>query len=225
VIVDDDDLSRRGLSELLGDRPELQVLDSLNHEQAVQNPRWDAVDVAVVDAADARLDGDQFPGVAVVENIRAKHGENTTVIVMTGHFFDDALRRRMREAGADYYYNRIELQDSAALYQAVLNCEHGSGRIPPEQDLDQAVKLGVTDRTKVNEGVRFVQEHSLTSELDSDRTKGVRARLRYRRTFGQQAQLHAVNSDGRTPEREQDAPSVLQIQRFWDWATKVKGRH
>src|SRR5579863_4039081 len=100
------------MAELLGDRTELEVVAALTHEQALQHPRWDAIDVALVDAADERQKVDQFPGVSVVEAIRGHGGDQTAVIVVTGHFFDDAVRRRMREAGADYFYNRVEVHDA-----------------------------------------------------------------------------------------------------------------
>jgi DNA-binding NarL/FixJ family response regulator len=38
VVVDDDDISRRGLTELLADRPELIVAGSLVHDEALE---WD----------------------------------------------------------------------------------------------------------------------------------------------------------------------------------------
>jgi len=225
VVVDDDDLSRRGMAELLGDRPDLQVLAALTHDQALRHPRWDGVDVALVDAADARQEDDQFPGVEVVEAVRERGGDRTTVIVITGHFLDDAVRRRMREAGADYYYNRIDIQDAAALYQAVLSCkDQPPPGVPPEQDPEHMFRLGVTEGTRVNDGVRFAREHPVDSGLSAGRTRGARARLRYRRIFGRQTHLNPVNSDGRPPERAQEDPSISQIQRFLDWATKTKSQ-
>lgn len=98
VIVDDDDISRRGLAELLGDRPEIDVVAALTHDQArAWQAEWDGVDVLVVDAADDRCQLDHFLRVAVVESVRRRRrSDQTAVIVVTGHFFNDAVRRRMR---------------------------------------------------------------------------------------------------------------------------------
>ncbi len=225
VVVDDDDLSRRGMADLLGDRPELQVLAALTHEQALHQPRWDAVDVALVDAADERQKVDQFPGVSVVESIRDRGGDETTVIVVTGHFFDDAVRRRMREAGADFFYNRIELHDAASLYEAVIDHDRESIRgVPPEADPEAMFRLGVTQNTHVNAGVHLAEAHPIEQELAGSALRRTRAKLRYRLHFGRVAGLNPVNADGRPPDREQAAPSLPQIQRFFDWATKTKDR-
>lgn len=213
------------MAELLGDRSELEIVAALTHEQALHQPRWDAVDVAVVDAADERQKVDQFPGVSVVEAIRGQGGDHTSVIVVTGHFFDDAVRRRMREAGADFFYNRIEVHDAATLYRAVLDSDKESARgVPPESDPETMFRLGVTSDTRVNAGVQFAQDHPIELELSGGAIRRTRAKLRYRLIFGRAAGLNPVNADGRPPDREQMAPSLPQIQRFVDWATKAKDR-
>ena len=223
--MDDDDLSRRGISELLSDRPEFVVVAALTHQQALCHPRWDSVDVAIVDAADETKDDDQFPGVEVAQVIRERGGEHTCIIVVTGHFFDDAIRRRMREVGADYFYNRIELHDAGALYQAVLSCHDKTGLgVPAETDPEAMFHLGVTPSTRVNAGVRFVKENPLDEGFTDGGIRRARARLRYRQLLGREAGLNPVNADGRPPDRDQEAPSVPQIQRFIEWATKVKDR-
>ena len=225
VVVDDDDLSRRGMAELLGDRAELAVVASLTHEQAVRHPRWDGIDVAIVDAADEDRRGDQFPGVGVVEAIRDRGGDQTAVVVVTGHFFDDAVRRRMREAGADFFYNRIEFHDAATLYTAVLEADQQSNRgVPAESDPESMFRLGVIPNTRVNAGVRFLEERTPEQEGAGGSFRRARARLRYRSRFAHEARLNPVNADGRPPDRDQTAPSFPQIQRFLDWATKTKDR-
>ena len=122
VVVDDDDIQRRGMAEYLADRPEIVIVGALEHGEALGwDLEWDNVDVAVVDAADPGQSGDQFPGVAVADHIRRRRAPHETmVIIVTGHFFDDAVRRRMREAGADYFFHRAELRKRDALYEAVL---------------------------------------------------------------------------------------------------------
>jgi CheY-like chemotaxis protein len=123
IVVDDDDISRRGLGELLADHPALDVGGVLSLHAALEwDGHWHDVDVVIVDAAEkGRLD-DHGAGVAVVEHVRRMAARHTPVIiVVTGHFFDDAVRRRMREADADFIYHRSEVQDTASLYAAILH--------------------------------------------------------------------------------------------------------
>ncbi len=223
--MDDDDLSRRGIAELLGDRSELKVVDSFTHVQAMDRPRWDDIDVVMVDAADERLGGDQFPGVEVVETIRLHGGSRAKVHVVTGHFFDDAIRRRMREAGADFFHNRLDLHDTSVLYGAVLDAGDVTRTgVPAESDPETTFRLGVTEATRVNRAVRYAEGHPVQEDVGGGGGRRSRAKLHYRLRFARETGLNPVNADGRPPDREQDAPSLPQIQRFLEWATKVKDR-
>src|ERR1035437_5209791 len=100
VVVDDDDIGRRGLAELLADRPELIVAGSLVHDEALEwDTEWDTIVMAIVVAADSRRDDAPFPGVGLCDHIHRRRSHlQTMVVVLTGHFFDDAVRRRMPEA-------------------------------------------------------------------------------------------------------------------------------
>jgi CheY-like chemotaxis protein len=150
AVVDDDDVSRRGLVELLGEQPDVHVVAALTHLEAVTwTQRWDVVDVAIVDACDERRSDDQFPGVSVVEGIRARRSrDETRVIVRTGQFFDDAVRRRMREADADYFFHRSELQDVSALRAVVLHPERFRSGVPDVADPSGMLRLGVGRRCR-----------------------------------------------------------------------------
>jgi CheY-like chemotaxis protein len=224
VIVDDDDISRRGMAGLLGDRPEIEIVAALNHAQALGwEIEWDGVDVLVIDAADDRCEADHFPGVAVVEAVRRRRrSEQTMVIVITGHFFNDAVRRRMREAQADFFYHRSELVDAERLYQAVLAPDRSGHGVPGPIDLDACFRLGLNKRTRVNQAVAYAADEGLI-EILAERT-GLRRRIwqHRRRAFNAQARLNPVNADGRPPERDQADPSLPQIERFLRWATKTK---
>jgi CheY-like chemotaxis protein len=224
VIVDDDEVSRRGLAGLLADHPNIEIVGALTHESATAwSTEWDQVDVAIVDAADERRGDDHFPGVAVVQALRrCRQPEETVVIVVTGHFFDDALRRRMREAAADFFYHRSELQSAEALYAAVLNPEKARVGVPDPEDPEVMFRHGVVDATRVNEAVAFLRR-----EGPGPAEAGPRSRrwLAYRRSFNDAARLNPVNADGTVPDREQHDPSLPQIQRFWEWATRSKQRH
>jgi hypothetical protein len=42
--------------------------------------------------------------------------------------------------------------------------------------------------------------------------------------FNRVARLNPVNADGTIPDRDQDEPSLPQIERFLEWASKSKMR-
>ncbi|MEN3313877.1 MAG: Response regulator receiver domain [Acidimicrobiaceae bacterium] len=223
VIVDDDEISRRGMAEVLADRPEIEVVGTLTHGEAVQyGEGWDDVDVAVVDAADDTEAGDQFPGVAVVEQIRRRRSrEQCAVIVITGHFFDDAVRRRMREACADLFYHRSELRLGSSLQEAVLHPDRMCHEVPSAHDHEAVFRLGLTSSSRVNDAVAYASEHGLNQAL-SERSGRSRVWARQRKAFNDRARLSPTNADGRPPERAQREPSLPQIERFLRWATRVK---
>jgi CheY-like chemotaxis protein len=224
VVVDDDDISRRGLTELIADRSELEVVGSLVHDEALEwDAEWDAVDIAIVDAADSRRDDDHFPGVVVVDHIRRRRSrEQTMVIVLTGHFFDDAVRRRMREAEADYFYHRSDLQDSADLFRAILHPEKERSGVPEENDSEAQFRLGVLSTTRINDAVRYSDSTGLRAKLGARNGDRSRSWSRLRTSFNDVAHLNPVNADGTPPERTQRDPSLTQIERFLHWATRVK---
>jgi len=222
VVVDDDDINRRGMASLLGEDPAIDVAASLTHADALGRPDlWDGVDAVVVDAADERNAADHFPGVRVVEEVRRHRPRGrTAIVVVTGHFFDDAVRRRMREAGADFYYHRSEVGGAGSLRAAVLRPGAGHA-VPDPTDPAELFNQGVTDDTRVNRAVAYAAEHELERELaDPDRPR--RSWLRLRREFNREARLSAVTVDGRRPDRQQVLPSRPQIARFLRWATRVK---
>lgn len=224
VIVDDDDISRRGMASVLADAYQLEVVAALSHEGVLHGSvRWDAVDVVLVDAVDERCVDDHFPGVRVVDRIRQyRLAASPTVIVVTDHYYDDGLRRRMREARPDYFHNRACLQDGEALRQLVQQPERYSAPVPACVELEALFRHGVTDRTRVNRAVAFARERGLMALLATRPELRSRAWLRLRREFNHEARLNPVTADGRTPDRAQDYPSLPQIARFLRWATRVK---
>ena len=223
VVVDDDAISRRGLAELLADHPAIEVLAALNHDEATRwTAEWDEADIAVVDAADDRARVDQFPGVAVVEAIRRQRSsDQTTVVVVTAQFFDAAVRRRMREAQADYFYHRSEVADAEALVAAVLQPAPSHFGVPAEPDPEVLHRLGVTRSTRVNRAVHFAFGQDVPPGLPGGR-QSRRSSARMRAAFNTVARLQVVNEDGTVPDRPQDHPSLQQIDRFVRWATKIK---
>ncbi len=222
VIVDDDDISRRGLGELLADHPAIDVAALLSHDAALAwEGRWDDVDVVIVDAADERRSDDHFVGVTVVEHVRRVSGVRApVVIVVTGHFFDDAVRRRMREAEADFFYHRSEVQDTDSLYAAVLHPDGARAGVPDVRDPETLFRHGILASSRVNEGVKSARALGLADSPEGGSRS--RSRSRLRQVFNHSARLNPVNRDGTAPERAQDTPSFPQIERFFEWATRSK---
>jgi CheY-like chemotaxis protein len=223
LVVDDDDIARRGMGAILEERPEIEVVGLLTHDQALAwEGDWAALDVVVVDAADPRRPDDHFPGVAVVERAQEAGGSRPpVVVVITGHFFDDAVRRRMREARADFFYHRSQVQEAEALCRAVLHPEAARAGVPEVTDPEVLFQLGIVGSSRVNEGVRAARDLGLAGPGTGGRS---RARTRLRSTFNRAARLNPVNRDGSQPDRTQPDPSFPQIERVLRWATRTKDR-
>jgi DNA-binding NarL/FixJ family response regulator len=223
AIVDDDEVNRRGMGALLSGEGRVRVVAELSHAQALAWDReWEEVDVLLIDAADERAALDHFPGVTVVERLRSRRSRaETRVVVYTGHFFDDAVRRRMREAGADAFYHRSELGSGRAVREAVLGGE-APRPVPEPADPELEFRHGITEETRVNLAVRFALERELPARLGQRPRPRSRSWARLRREFNRVARLTAVTVDGRPPDRPQELPSLAQIARFLAWATRVK---
>ncbi len=222
AVVDDDEVSRRGLGAVLDEHPEIEVVAAAGHAEAIAagDELWADVDVAIVDAADEEHRGDQFPGVAVVERIRkCRTAPLPTVVIRTGHFLDDALRVRMREAGADFFFHRTELQRAAAVHAVVLRPEDARAGVPAPLDAEALFRLGISNRSRVNAGVAFLERHGMGPIGASPRSRRWTA---FRRDFSEQARIAPVNADGTLPTLERAVPSLPQIQRFMDWATRSR---
>lgn len=222
VIVDDDDWSRAGLTAIFGADARLDLRAALTHDEALTSDDWiSSAEVVIVDAADDRRTDDQFPGVGVVEKIRAQPGRQPTVIVVTGYFWDAAVRKRMREAGADLIYYRPEIQEAARIREIVLHPEREQHGVPAADPSEDQFRMGIGSQTQVN---AFVNKSREFDWLGGDLfRKGRRTRSfdRHRTEAARVGRVHAVNADGTPPDREQDVPGRPQLARLLDWATRV----
>ena len=103
ALVDDDEWVRRGRGQALAELAGIEVVLSVTLVDALRLAvdAWDAVDTALIDAHDPDAGFDEFPGVRVVERIRARAGRpQPVIVVITGHVLDDMLRLRMAEDAA-----------------------------------------------------------------------------------------------------------------------------
>ncbi len=231
VVVDDNEITRVGTAALLSTEPGIDLVAALDHRRAAEwSQEWDDIDVVVVDAADERLEHDQFPGVAIVRRYRDQRPAGDGVaVVLTGHYFDDAVRLRMREAGADFFYSRTDALDRETLVGVVLRPDEAR-RVPPPLAPETLSSLGIGGATDVNAFVDAVEQRGAADALSQGGSMKqgpapARSRwwLRLRRDLASTGRLRAVNREGGPPRRSQEVPSVSQIRRLYEWATKPKG--
>jgi DNA-binding response OmpR family regulator len=217
-VVDDRDVLLAGIRAVLDTSPNIEVIDAVDHDTALApNIRWDGIDVAIVDAADDRKVDDQFPGVAVVERIRASSVDpQPNVIVVTGHAVHDGLRVRMREAGADWLLHRTDI--GADLVTAVLTPRRDYGGVPDPADRATLQQLGWHDGARINDAVRWAIAQNQIDGLRSGTRRGLQA---VRAQFTKLTRVEPRNNDGSSPDRRQNTVAARQANRLLRWATKI----
>ncbi len=229
AVVDDDAVTRTGTTALLATSSRIEVVLTCSHAEAFgMMPDWPDVDVLIVDAADDRDQVDHFPGARLVQRLRGlPQGRDLTVIVITGHFLDDALRLRMREARADFFYSRLDLRSEDALVRAVLKPD-AARRVPAARDPETLRQLGITPRSSLSRLIEHAEEADLSAVLSEDRSAenlpSSRSRwwTRLRHDAAAAGGIGVVNVDGTLPRRDQATPSLAQIRRVYSWATRIK---
>ena len=199
----------------------LVVVAEMTHAAVASWPdAWTDVDVAIVDGTDIRRADDQFPGVGVVRHIRAL-SDATLILVVTGFYFEDALRWRMKEAGAHFFYHRTELALDDALVNAVIHPERARRGVPDISDIGEALLQGVGRSVRLNRAVDFAIDHDLPGYVEQRPDPRSRRWLRLRTGFTEAAMAVPINADGTPPDRSQEVVSWDQIGRIHRWATRV----
>ncbi|MEA2902502.1 MAG: hypothetical protein QOH36_2389 [Actinomycetota bacterium] len=209
--------------------PELELVGSFDHAAALAwDGDWSAVDVAVVDAADERAAGDQFPGVGVVRRIRSATADGArrpTVVVVTGHYLHDGLRHRMADADADFFFLRSDLRSPADLIDVVLHPERYRRGVAPVADTEALRSLGLDRGADVERFVAYVEGEGLGPGLDPTAPRpDPRSRrwLRNRRAMADAGGIQPVNITTGDRPLDQDVPSIRQLSRLWAWAARVR---
>jgi hypothetical protein len=231
AVVDDNTISLNGDVVSLAAHPLIDVVAAVDHVEALRwtDADWDALDAVVVDAAepfddDNRYrDGDHFPGVAVVDRARRARPD-LLVIVVTGRFFEDGLRRRMKEAGADFFYFRDHLRDPDQLHRVVLEPETCRAGVPDVDDPDALAALGVDDRSLVNRFIAYLDGRG--GMVATGRGHKRSRRDDRTRAEATDAGIRAVNKTTGEPShaRAQRDPSRRQLADIWAAFAQVKGR-
>ena len=229
VLVDDNELTLNGYSHVLQDRPDIQLLAAVGHGEALRRScLWSQADVVLLDAADETQLGDHFPGVRVVHAIRKHQGTNRPVVVtVTAHFFNDGLRHRMADAGADFFFLRSDLRHPQTLVDLVTCPERYRRGVPELETPATPTTLGIGRRSDVQGLVSYIDDNELHHALDGDRVDPRSRRwLRHRKALGDQAQIHAVNlTTGDPPTRNQRHPSLRQLAVVYRWLARITPPH
>lgn len=206
----------------------MELVGSFDHAAAIAwAGDWSAVDVAVVDAADERSEGDQFPGVGVVRHIRASTptGPRPTVVVVTGHYLHDGLRHRMADAEADFFFLRSDLRSPSDLVDVILHPERYRRGVAPVADIEAARALGLDRGADVERFVAYVEGEGLGAQLDPSAPRpDPRSRrwLRHRRAMADAGAIPPVNVTTGDRPLDQDVPSIRQLSRLWSWAARIR---
>jgi hypothetical protein len=230
VIVDNDPSTRLGTAAMLRGVPGINLSAAVDHSVALSwRDEWDAVDVAVVDGGNVAEAHDQFPGVAVVESIRAARGRRApVVVVLTSQFLHPGLRQRMWEAGADFFYPRNEGLTAGQLVAMVVHPEER--RSMEATEIALPAELGVNRATRVNEVLARMNDPEIIRALNEGAKKvdphGQRSRWwdRVRREAGGSHGLTPTKANGDVAQ-DQDTPSITQLRKFRAAMTKAWGRN
>ena len=225
--MDDDLWVRHGRATALAHEPGFEVTELTPREAMAYGPGWEGVEVALVDAHDETEPFDRFPGVTVVEAIRANQGpEPTLVIVISGHRDNVFLRLRMAEAGADYFYRHEEVRDLPSLVSAIEHPDPERRALAPDPAV--LAKLGLGPGSRPNAALHFLEDEGLVGAFDGQRSQkslglSRRSIIRIRREMGRLAGLSPANPIG--PSRRLDAPEWRAVVDFVNRARGVERRN
>jgi hypothetical protein len=229
AVIDDNTISLTGDVVSLAAHPLIEVVAAVSHDDALRwgEAEWSQLDAVVVDAArpfddeNHYREGDHFPGVAVVTRVR-ELCPDLLIIVVTGRFFEDGLRRRMKEAGADFFYFRDHLRSPERLHRAVLEPEMCAAGVPDVQDPDALVALGVDSRSVVNRLIAYLEARGGLAATGRGHKRSRRDdRARAEAT---NAGIRAVNKTTGEPShaRNQRDPSRRQLGDLWTALAQVR---
>jgi two-component system NarL family response regulator len=123
LIVDDHELVREGLAELLGRDPHVEVVGKAETgEQALQLYRETRPDVALVDLRMTPIDG-----VTVITRLREEYSD-ARIIMLSSYDTDEDIYRGLKAGAQSYLLKDVGLNELVQTIRAVHN---GEKRIPP----------------------------------------------------------------------------------------------
>ncbi len=217
LIVDDDPWLRAGRRAVLEEAAGVIVVDAVDHHVAADRTDWDDVDVVVLDAHDPRAEFDHFAGVVVAERVR-RASASIRIVVLSGHAYNDVLRLRMAEAGADEFHAHRDVDTAEELVRIVT--EPALDTDAPEDARRIARdRLGVAAGASVNDGVRWAREHLAPDALGPDGAP----RMSRRRTITARSKLSELMGLRATPTSaaRRTTPTWREVSSFLD---RARGR-
>ena len=134
LIVDDHDIVREGLTSILGEEPEFEVVGEAADGYAALKA-VDRLKPSVV-LLDMRMPG--FDGIEVCREITAKHPD-VRVIILTAFLDSDTINRCIQAGAKGYVIKDVERTD---LKRSIRDVAHG------EAVLDRKVHTAVVERLK-----------------------------------------------------------------------------
>ena len=167
AIVDDDPWVREGRAGALV-RKGVEVVHLSDHIEALARDGWDDVDVLLVDAHNSGAEFDRFQGVRVVEKVRGERPKgDLRIVVLTGHAFNDLLRIRMAEAGADVLFPHDAVRSPDDLMAVV----DGTGWAATGVDDGARARVGLAPRSNVNQAVAWAEQHLGEAALEPGKSQ------------------------------------------------------
>ena len=207
AIVDDDSWIRRGRAVAIDETEGFAVVGAMSPTEALANRDsawWSAIDVVLADAHDDDAGFDKFIGVRVVAHVRSLTGrERPQILVITGHLYNDLLRLRMAEAGADFLYSHAEVRTAEALIHAIT-----VGR----DVTDQSLPRPNTVSTGLNDAVTWAEANLGEGAFQRESQKALPVSRRSIITARQRLKHQLPSSDGRS------IPSWREVAQFIDRA-------
>jgi CheY-like chemotaxis protein len=218
LVVDDDPWLRAGRRAVLEAADGVIVVDVVDHATAVVRAGWDDVDVVLVDAHDPHAEFDHFAGVDVAARARAA-SSSIRIVVLSGHAFNDVLRLRMAEAGADEFHAHRDV-DTADELVRIVTTPQAIGPGPAETTGAARARLGMAPTGSVNDGVRWAGEHLGAAAVDPS---AAASGLSRRRTITARSKLAELMGLEATPSSaaRRTTPSWRDITGFLD---RARGR-
>ncbi|HMJ76547.1 MAG TPA: hypothetical protein VK507_11275 [Iamia sp.] len=216
AVVATDEWMRRGLTHALVEDTRTNLVASLDHDDAVAGPLPPQLGALVVDSCGPLDRWDRVAGVAVARRAVQAPGPGPVVVALVPDDPLGAIRRRMLEAGAALVVGRRALRSVDDLV-AALRAPEARPAMPIGRT-DRLSRLGVTSRSRLNDGLDFIVTHGLEHHFE-----GAQPDLSRRQLITLRGRLNAVLrldpvGEGSSAVVERTTPSWRQIRAVVDSA-------
>lgn len=161
VNVDDDKYARLGVTYAIYDHRPGTIVEELTFAEAKARFDWQNVDFLIADLAqrdESSPLADEFPGIEAIRHV-VEHapGRVPHTVLVTGDFntfHEKLVMRRAHESGAEYFFYRPDFNAHVA---DLLDGQAQSQQLDRSRPVNDE-SVGVTSRSRLNEGLRSVIE-------------------------------------------------------------------